>query len=89
MEFSSHECVRFRTWLKENTSFSSRVVSDTVSRLRRLGEFVDPTAAGSEAELGYLLQQQAEFQRLQPSVKSQLKRAGMLYRQFIDTQPNM
>ncbi len=78
-EMPLHE---FRQWLEDTTDLSTRSVGDTVSRLRRLRQFVDPLAVQSEAELEFKLRSHPASEQLKPTVRSQLKRAGRLYRQF-------
>jgi hypothetical protein len=82
MKLDATESESFRDWLRQNTSLSSRAINDTVSRLRRLSSLVDPLDVNSRAELEYRLQKNPEFSQLQPSVKSQLKRAATLYQQY-------
>lgn len=77
--------VAFRNWLQDNTDLGDRAIYDTVSRVRRVAGFVDPLEARSEAEFRYRLDECAEFSALSKYVKSQLRRAGIRYREFMTT----
>lgn len=74
----------FRAWLEAETGLGSRAVSDTVSRARRASRLIDLVAGASPGDLRYRLEQRVEFQSCSASVKSQLKRAATLYREFAD-----
>jgi hypothetical protein len=61
---------------------SRRVISDTASRLKRLRLFVDLDHVRTEPQLRAALIQSPAFEKLSVSVKSQLRRAGILFLQF-------
>jgi hypothetical protein len=61
---------------------SRRVISDTASRLKRLRSFVDLDQIRSEPQLRAALIQAPPFEKLSVSVKSQLRRAGILFLEF-------
>ena len=70
----------FKKWLAENTNYSSAVISDMASRMKRADSMVnwEPTTI-------YLfkLEQNPSFQKLSVSVKSQMRRAVKSYVQFV------
>ena len=75
----------FKLWLTENKNYSSKVISNTVSRFKRadsmLTWFDDPVYQ-------YKLEQVEEYQNLSMSVRSQIKKAVKLYSEFIAAQEN-
>ncbi len=66
----------FRVWLKENTSYSDSVISDTVCRARRADKIKEWD--NSETYLFYL-ERMDDFKSLSVSVKSQIRKAIKLY----------
>lgn len=73
------DIVQFKIWLEENTSYSSAVISDTVSRLKRADSILEL----SEEEIYlFYLERKPEFKVLSMSVKSQVKKAVRLYLAF-------
>ncbi|MDR0928478.1 MAG: DNA cytosine methyltransferase [Oscillospiraceae bacterium] len=75
------DCVPFFNWLKDTQNLSERTKRDTVSRLKRADALC--TISG-EPNAYYLfrLEQQDGYKRLAPTVRSQLKRAVMLYNDY-------
>lgn len=73
---------QFAEWLEEHTNLSGRSRNDVISRLRRVHKLVDPLRVQDENELEYRLRKTDRFPTYSSSVKSQLKRAAVLYRQF-------
>ena len=73
------DAAQFKTWLEENTPYSSAVIGDTVSRLRRADSILEITE--EEVYLFYL-ERKPEFKALSMSVKSQIKKAVRLYLTF-------
>lgn len=69
----------FHEWLENNTSYSSAVISDTISRLKRADNILPYT--GNETYLFYL-EQQTGFKELSVSVRSQIRKAVRLYMQM-------
>lgn len=61
---------------------SHRVISDIASRLKRLRSFVDLDQVRTEPQLRAALIQAPAFEKLSVSVKSQLRRAGILFLEF-------
>ena len=72
----------FRKWLARNTSLSSRSIGDTASRARRAGRLVNLTSRKPDAQLLDELSQISDFKELTSSVRSQLRKSVMLFRQF-------
>ncbi len=66
----------FKMWLKENTSYSDRVISNITSRLKR----ADRIHSLKPTEL-YLfeLEHTEEFKKMSQTVRSQVKKAVKLY----------
>lgn len=73
----------FREWLAQQTTLSKRSISDTLSRAKRVAAMVDIVSPTSENELAFRLQESSEFGSCSASVRSQLKRAAVLYRNFL------
>lgn len=69
----------FRVWLKENTSYSLPVISDTVSRAKRADKILEWS---EEDVYQFRLEQLDEYQKLSVSVRSQIKKAVKLYSEF-------
>lgn len=76
----------FKLWLSENTDYSSKTISNTVSRFKRadtiLSWFNDPVYL-------FRLEQNDEYQSLSSDIKSQLKRAVKLYMEFAKSQESL
>lgn len=73
------EAEKFRIWLKSNTNYSSAVVRDMVSRMKRADSLLPWD--GSETYIFYLGETPA-FKSLTVSVRSQLRKAVKAYSQF-------
>ena len=76
----------FKLWLTDNTNYSSKTISNIVSRLKRadniLSWFNDPIYQ-------FRLEQSSGYNSLSADVKSQLKMAVKLYAKFIEAkEPN-
>ncbi len=70
----------FRTWLENNTGYSKRTISNTVSRLRR----ADSMLPWFEDEVYiFRLEQSEPYKTLSVIVRSQIKKAVKLYFEFI------
>lgn len=73
------EIEKFKCWLKENTSYSNAVISDTVSRIKR----ADGILAWQDEDVYlFYLERKAEYKFLSVSVRSQIKRAVKLYSDY-------
>lgn len=57
-------------------------MNDVISRLQRVYGFVDVLGAESMNELHFRLSESPQFNDCSPFVRSQLKRAATLYREF-------
>lgn len=69
----------FRKWLKTNTSYSDAVICDTISRVKR----ADNILKWSDAEVyQFYLEHSENYKVLSVSVRSQLKKAVALYRNY-------
>lgn len=77
----------FRQWLTKTTDLSPRAVGDVLSRLRRVERMIDVSGVGSEVDLSIQLLGSGEFRACAPSVRSQLKRAGKYYLDFVAKEP--
>lgn len=72
----------FYQWLKYNTQYQSRVQSDIVSRVKRANAII-PLPEKADMYYVFLLQQNEVYQALSTSVRSQIKKAVMIYFQFL------
>lgn len=70
----------FQTWLIKNKGMSERSAQDTVSRLRRVLRIIAKQSVS--ATTIKTLNETNEFMNLSMFVKSQLRRAVTLYREF-------
>ena len=78
----------FREWLASNRKFTVSVVGDTCSRLRRLFSLIKFSSVKTRTDLDVLLLRCPTYAALTGSVRSQLKRAGALYLEFLtDMEP--
>lgn len=70
----------FKDWLTKNTSYSSAVINDLTSRMKRADGMVswEPTTTYL-----YTLEQNDQFKKLSVSVRSQLRKAVKCYTQFV------
>ncbi len=74
---------RFKVWLAENSSYSSRVISDVISRVKRADRMLEWSG---EDIYQFRLGQLEEYKMLSVSVRSQMKKAVKLYAEFWSTQ---
>ena len=76
------EAEGFRTWLITNNIYSDKVVSDIVSRMRR----VDNIIPWTEDEFYQVrLERNESYSVLSVSVRSQCKRAVKLYSDYVNS----
>lgn len=73
------DAVQFKIWLKENTSYSDAVISDTVSRLKRADSILELT---EEEVYIFYLERMPSFKMMSASVRSQIKKSVKLYMFF-------
>lgn len=69
----------FKTWLSENTSYSSAVIRDTASRMKRADSILE---WNGEETYSFYLEKAPNYQTLSVSVRSQLRKAVKLYSKF-------
>lgn len=74
---------KFSEWLLRSTDLTKRSASDVCSRLRRLSCFIDINRIRSVVDLEVVLIRSKEFRALGTEVRSQMKRSGTLYLQFL------
>ncbi len=73
----------FKAWLKRSIGLSTESAKDVVSRLRRASNFVNVGAKLETDDLLHQLAKHPDFKDLSGSVRSQLRRAIKLYREFL------
>lgn len=73
--------IDFRTWLIESKSYTSRSAKDVISRCKRANNFFT-LPNHIEAYYFFILEQQDSFRQLSPAVKSQIKRAVTLLKEY-------
>ncbi len=83
--FKSFDRERFAAWLELSIPMSERSRRDVCSRLSRLAAMVDITGIRSGDDLRVALIRSSAFSDLGTSVRSQLKRAGLLYLRFLES----
>lgn len=76
-------CDTFLRWLVTSQNYSQRSASDTLSRVRRADKLY-PINCVPDGLYFLSLSQTDDFIRLSSSVKSQIKRSLLLYREFIN-----
>jgi DNA (cytosine-5)-methyltransferase 1 len=74
---------KFTTWLKKSHALAERSARDVVSRLRRAACIVPLDTSCDTVDLLHELSKKEEFKILAATVRSQLRRAIRLYREFI------
>lgn len=72
----------FRAWLRKQTDWGDRSISDTLSRAKRVARWVRIDGADDDDEIALLLKKQPRYTGLSESVRSQLKKAAVMYRRF-------
>lgn len=73
----------FKQWLISNTTYSNRVISNTISRLNR-ADRMQPVYP--EEVYLFELEHIDEFSSLSASVKSQIRKAVKLYFQYVSSE---
>lgn len=71
---------QFRKWLKDNTTYSDAVISDMSSRIKRADSLLEWY---DDEVYQFYLEQNGQYKLLSVSVRSQIKKAVKLYRQFV------
>ena len=77
-----NNCEMFVDWLVAFHNLTQRSASDTLSRVRRADRFF-PINSVPDGLYFLSLSETNDFRKLSPSVKSQIKRSLMLYREYI------
>lgn len=77
----------FYNWLMEKHNLTQKSARDVLSRVKRAGQYVDLKAKLSNEELVFKLSQNLTFQHLKLTVKSQLRRAIHLLKEFESGSP--
>lgn len=72
----------FREWLASRTDLGERAIGDTVSRAKRAAGLISIEGSADENHVRYLLEGNSQFLKCTPSVRSQIKKAVLLYRRF-------
>lgn len=77
------ESEEYRVWLKRHTKLGTRAIGDTLSRAKRASAFAPLKGPADENQIAFQLRSNPEFMRCTPSVRSQIKKAVVLYRRFL------
>lgn len=83
--FPSFDRDQFGAWLQKSSQLTKRSTSDVCSRLNRLSTMIDLNCIRSPKDLQVALIRSDEFEKHGSMIRSQLKRAGMLYLQFLNS----
>lgn len=75
----------FKQWLSDNTIYSSAVISDMASRMRRADKMLEWS---NEDVYLFKLEQLDEYRVISVSVRSQIKKAVKLYSQYTKDNEN-
>jgi hypothetical protein len=78
------ELGKFEAWLKRSAGLTEKSASDVLSRLRRASQFVNVNSKQPIEDLIHKLGKEPKFTQLTDTVRSQLRRAVKLYREFED-----
>jgi len=78
------ELEKFDGWLKRSVGLTDKSASDVVSRLRRASQFINVNSKQAIEDVIHKLGKDPKFNQLTDTVRSQLRRAVKLYRQFED-----
>jgi len=71
---------QFKKWLKDNTLYTDAVISDMSSRIKRADSLLEWY---NDEVYQFYLEQSEQYKKLSVSVRSQIKKAVKLYRQFV------
>lgn len=73
---------QFKEWLGGHTNYTDDVISDTASRIKR----ADGILCWYDEEVyQFHLEHEAKYKELSGSVRSQIKKAVKLYREFVES----
>jgi hypothetical protein len=73
----------FREWLEDRKGLKARSASDVVSRTRRVEKLIDISLEVPYEQIIESLIKNEEYKNFSPYVKSQVKRAIKLYKEFV------
>jgi hypothetical protein len=74
----------FKQWLKRSVKLGDPSAKDVASRVRRASGFVNLDSKQSTEDLLHAMSKHHEFKQLSVFVRSQLRRAVTLYREYND-----
>jgi hypothetical protein len=72
----------FKVWLREEYAYSQRVSGDICSRLKRASKLINLNSSNSDEVLLFNLSQKKDFLTWSTSVRSQVRKAVKLFREF-------
>ena len=81
----SMDLLGFKEWLIANKNYSSKTISNIVSRVKRADKIL---SWKNEAVYQFLLEQEEEYKKISCSVRSQIKRAIKLYFEYYNQKSN-
>ena len=73
---------KFKSWLKEETTFTDNVIRDTCSRLNRVKKLIGDVDHDELSLLIERLEKNSEYQVINIRIKAQLKRSLTLFMMF-------
>lgn len=72
----------FAEWLVARKGFGGKTARDVVSRIKRINGFIDADAGEDVEKILYTMSIHADFKAFSLSVRSQLRRAVRLYKEY-------
>lgn len=79
------DLIDFKLWLTENKNYSTKTISNTVSRFKRANKILPWF---NDALYQFQLEQLDAYRVLSPTVRSQIKKAVKLYLEYINSNSN-
>jgi hypothetical protein len=73
----------FETWLRSKKGLNERSAKDVASRLRRANKIIKFSLEEKETRIFLKLAENAEFQRLSATIRSQLRRSVRLAKEML------
>ncbi|MDR1218695.1 MAG: hypothetical protein LBK73_03690 [Treponema sp.] len=77
-----HTDAKFSEWLITRKKFGDKTARDVLSRINRINGFMDADASEPVEKMLYTLSVVPAFKALSLSVRSQLRRAMRLYKEY-------
>jgi|LakMenEpi03Aug12_release.lakeMendotaPanAssembly.Ray.scaffolds.fasta_scaffold2010272_1 hypothetical protein len=74
---------QFHAWLIQARGFATKPARDMISRVRRVRRYVDEDRITDEPHAWAFVIHHTELARCSSTVRSQLKRAVLIYQQFL------